>query len=135
MMITGKLTICAAVLAALAATAVGTSLVSAQSYPVPQAPIYSPNPQPYPPASYPTDYRASRPMDFDILDDDEGPNGPGSTALPPPGPVLSPNDPRYGRPLYSDRGPILSPDDPRYGRPAPPPPGGYSGPVVSPDDP
>ena len=83
--------------------------------------------------------------------------GPGSTALPPPGPVLSPNDPRYsgrpvypdqgrpiqspddpryGRPpgLYSDRGPVMSPDDPRYGRPAPPP-GGYSGPVMSPDDP
>ena len=49
-----------------------------------------------------------------------------STALPPPGPVLSPDDPRYGRPMgappvYSDRGvptgPVLSPDDPRYGRP------------------
>jgi lipoprotein-anchoring transpeptidase ErfK/SrfK len=133
MMISGKLTICAAVLAALAATAAGTSRVSAQSYPVPQAPIYSPNPQSYPP-SYPTDYRAPRPMDFDILEDDEGPDGPGSAALPPPGPVLSPNDPRYGRPLYSDRGPIMSPDDPRYGRPAPPPPG-YSGPVLSPDDP
>ena len=55
-----------------------------------------------------------------------------SAALPPPGPVLSPSDPRYGRPaaapVYSDRGapmptgPILSPDDPRYGRPAGPPP-------------
>ena len=71
--------------------------------------------------------------DFDALDDDDdAPNGQNATALPPPGPVLSPSDPRYGRPaaapVYSDRGapmptgPILSPDDPRYGRPAGPPP-------------
>ena len=36
----------------------------------------------------------------------------GSTALSPPGPVLSPDDPRYGRPagrrpVYSDRGPPM----------------------------
>ena len=89
--------------------------------------------------------------DFDALDDDDAPNAQSSTALPPPGPVLSPADPRYGRPagapVYSDRGapmptgPILSPDDPRYGRPAGAPV--YSdrgapmptGPVLSPDDP
>src|SRR6478736_2088657 len=41
----------------------------------------------------------------------------------PTAPIYSPDDPRYGRPTYSDRappmptGPILSPDDPRYGRP------------------
>jgi lipoprotein-anchoring transpeptidase ErfK/SrfK len=42
---------------------------------------------------------------------------------------MSPDDPRYGRPMgapvYSDRvptGPVMSPDDPRYGRPAGPPP-------------
>ena len=56
---------------------------------------------------------------------DEAPN---AAALPPPGPVMSPDDPRYGRPygappVYSNRtapptGPVLSPDDPRYGRPA-----------------
>jgi lipoprotein-anchoring transpeptidase ErfK/SrfK len=46
--------------------------------------------------------------------------------------VLSPTDPRYGRPdsrpIYSDRapGPILSPSDPRYGRPDGPPPVIYS---------
>jgi lipoprotein-anchoring transpeptidase ErfK/SrfK len=49
--------------------------------------------------------------------------------------VLSPDDPRYGRPygappVYSDRGvptgPILSPNDPRYGRPDGPPPVIYS---------
>ena len=71
--------------------------------------------------------------DFDALDDDdEAPNGQNSAALPTPGPVMSPSDPRYGRPaagpVYSDRGapmptgPVLSPDDPRYGRPAGPPP-------------
>src|SRR6202789_335090 len=103
------LTICAAISAALAVEAVGTSLASAQGYPPPGT-VYSPSPQPYPPSGYPADYRAPRPMDYDALDDDEGPNGPGSTALPPPGP----NDPRYGRrPVYSDQGPGLSPDDPR----------------------
>jgi lipoprotein-anchoring transpeptidase ErfK/SrfK len=124
------LTICAAVSAVLAVEAMGTPLASAQGYPPPGT-VYSPSPQPYPP--YPGDYRAApRPADFDVLDDDDGPNGPGSTALPPPGP----NAPRYGRPVYSDQGPILSPDDPRYGRPAGPPPN-YSdrGPVMSPDDP
>jgi len=50
---------------------------------------------------------------------------------------MSPDDPRYGRPMgappiYSDRGqpmptgPVMSPDDPRYGRPAGPPPVIYS---------
>jgi lipoprotein-anchoring transpeptidase ErfK/SrfK len=66
--------------------------------------------------------------DFDALEDDEAQQG--SVGLSPPGPVLSPDDPRYGRPMgapvYSDRGPILSPDDPRYGRPSGPPPVIYS---------
>ena len=137
------LTICAA----LAAGAAGTSFALAQSYPVAPGPAYSTAPQPYPPGGYPADYR--RAPDFDALDDDESPNAPSSTALSPPGPVLSPDDPRYGRPagappVYSDRamptGPILSPDDPRYGRPAGAPPL-YSdravptGPILSPDDP
>ncbi len=146
------LTICAAVSAVLAAEAVGTSLASAQSYP-PQGGVYSPTPQPYPP--YPTDYRAAppRPLDYDVLEDDEGPRG-----LSPPGAVPSPNDPRYSRrPVYPDErpiaspddpryghapgmppvysGPVMSPDDPRYGRPAGAPPTNYSGPVMSPDDP
>jgi lipoprotein-anchoring transpeptidase ErfK/SrfK len=127
------LTICAA----LAAGAVGTSLALAQSYPPPPGGIYSTAPQPYPPPGYPADYRrapAGMP-DFDSLEDDEAPNAQSSTALPPPGPVLSPDDPRYGRPdnmrpVYSDRavptGPVLSPDDPRYGRPDGPPPVIYS---------
>ncbi|HZE56112.1 MAG TPA: L,D-transpeptidase family protein [Bradyrhizobium sp.] len=143
------LTICAVVSAASAAGVAGTSLASAQSYPIPPGAVYSPHPPPYPPGGYSTDYRAPRPMDFDVLEDDDGPNRQSSTALPPPGPVLSPDDPRYGRPMiappvYSDRtvptGPILSPDDPRYGRPAGAPPV-YSdrtmptGPILSPDDP
>ena len=128
------LTICAAVSAACAAGALGTSLASAQGNPVPPAPVYSPVPQPYPAGRYPSDYRTPRPTDFDILEDEE-PDGPGSMALPVPGPILSPDDPRYGRPappVYSS--PILSPDDPRYGRPAGAPPV-YSGPILSPDDP
>jgi lipoprotein-anchoring transpeptidase ErfK/SrfK len=87
--------------------------------------------------------------DFDALDDDDAPNTMSSPALPPPGPVLSPDDPRYGRPdrgrpIYSDRaaptGPILSPDDPRYGRPDNGRPlysdrAAPTGPILSPDDP
>jgi lipoprotein-anchoring transpeptidase ErfK/SrfK len=132
MMIKQILTICAAV----AAGAAGTSPALAQGYPVPPGSIYSTAPPPYPPAGYPTDYRrAPGPPDFDALEDDEAPNAHGSTALSSPGPVLSPDDPRYGRPMgappvYSDRGaptgPILSPDDPRYGRPNGPPPVIYS---------
>jgi lipoprotein-anchoring transpeptidase ErfK/SrfK len=150
MMIKRMLTICAAV----AAGAAGTSLALAQGYPpVPPGSVYSSAPppySPYPPAGYPADYRRGPGVpDFDSLEDDEGPSPRNSAGLPPPGPVLSPDDPRYGRPLgpppvYSDRyqppGPILSPDDPRYARPAGPPPV-YSdrnmptGPILSPDDP
>src|SRR6202048_3476365 len=115
MMIKQILTICAAVTAGAA----GTFLALGE--------VYSPPLPSYPPGGYPADYRrAPGGPDFDALDDDEAPNAQSSTALPPPGPVLSPDDPRYGRPdgarpFYSDRGaptgPILSPDDPRYGRP------------------
>src|SRR5712664_4245007 len=135
MMIKQILTICAAVAAGLAVT----SLALAQGYPVAPGPLYStaPAPAPYPPGGYPADYRrAPGAPDFDALEeDDEAPNAQSSTALPPPGPALSPADPRYGRPLgappvYSDRGaptgPILSPDDPRYGRTDGPPPVIYS---------
>jgi lipoprotein-anchoring transpeptidase ErfK/SrfK len=130
MMINRILTICAAA----AACAAGTSLAQAQqSYPVPPGAVYSTAPGAYPPGGYVVDERR-RPgePDFDLLEDDEAPNAQSSTALSPPGPVMSPNDPRYGRPMgapvYSDRGPpmptgpVMSPDDPRYGRPAGPPP-------------
>ena len=137
--------------AAIAAGLAGTSLAHAQQgYPA-QGQVYSTAPGPYVPGGYATDERR-RPgePDFDALDDDDdAPNGQNAAALPPPGPVLSPSDPRYGRPaaapVYSDRGapmptgPILSPDDPRYGRPAGPPaviyadrpPGGSQQPAYS----
>ena len=137
-MIKRTLTICAA----LAACTAGVSLVQAQqAYPVPPGAVYSAAPPAYP------DYRRGpSEADFDALEDDEAPN---ATALPTPGPVMSPDDPRYGRsygaaPVYTDRGaptgPIMSPDDPRYGRPAGPPPvysdrNAPTGPVMSPDDP
>src|SRR6266849_3331386 len=134
MMIKQILTICAAVAAGLA----GTSLALAQGYPVAPGPLYStaPAPAPYPPGGYPADYRrAPGAPDFDALEEeDDAPNAQSSTALPPPGPILSPSDPRYGRPagppVYTARGaptgPILSPDDPRYGRLDGPPPVIYS---------
>jgi lipoprotein-anchoring transpeptidase ErfK/SrfK len=128
MMINRILTICAAV----AAGAAGTSLAHAQqAYPTTPGAVYSTAPGPYVPGGYAVDERrAPGAPDFDALEDDEQPNAQSSTALPPPGPVLSPNDPRYGRPapIYSDRGPpvptgpVMSPDDPRYGRPVGPPP-------------
>ncbi|MBI5129192.1 MAG: L,D-transpeptidase family protein [Rhodopseudomonas palustris] len=127
-------------LATVAAISAGSSMAHAQSYSTA-------------PGSYattaPGEYRRQMP-DFDNVDDEEGVAAGPSAALPPPGPVMSPEDPRYGRPVgappvYSDRapvpqGPVLSPDDPRYGRPmgapvysdrAPAP----QGPVMSPDDP
>ncbi len=140
------LTICAALMAGAA----GTSLALAQGYPVsPPGAVYAPAPQPYPPGGYPADYRRGPgpgAPDFDSLEDDEAPNAQSSTALSPPGPVLSPDDPRYAhpersRPIYTDRGaptgPILSPDDPRYAHAADPPPanGAPTGPVLSPNDP
>ena len=144
-MIKRLLTICAAV----AASSAVTSVAVAQGYPRPPGPVYSTSPAPYPPGGYAVDERrAPGAPDFDALDDDDMPNAQSSTALPLPGPVLSPDDPRYGRPMgppvysdrgppppyydrgappvYSDRGPVLSPDDPRYGRPAGPPPVIYS---------
>src|SRR5216683_5820521 len=124
--------------AAVAAGSAATSLALAQGYSVPPGAVYStaPAPAPYPPGGYPADYRrAPGAPDFDALEEeDDAPNAQSSTALPPPGPILSPSDPRYGRPagppVYTARGaptgPILSPDDPRYGRPDGPPPVIYS---------
>jgi lipoprotein-anchoring transpeptidase ErfK/SrfK len=115
MMINRILTICAAAALGVA----GTSFAHAQQgYPT-QGPAYSAAPRPYPQGNMPN---------FDALDDEDAPQD--SAALPPPGPVMSPDDPRYGRPMnappvYSDRapaGPVMSPDDPRYGRPMSAPP-------------
>lgn len=90
------------ILAVAAAGMAGTSAVMAQGYPqgyqqAPPAGSY------VAPGAYPPD---SAMPDFDALDDD-GPQAPSSTALSTPGPA----------PL----GPVMSPDDPRYGRPSPPP--------------
>ena len=142
-MIRRILTICAAVTAGAAwASSAQAQSYPVQSYPPPPGATYS---SPYPPNGAPANYRRAPGVpDFDSLDDEE-PQG--STALSPPGPVMSPDDPRYGRPMgapvYSDRnaptGPVMSPDDPRYGRPMGAPV--YSdrnaptGPVMSPDDP
>src|SRR3954462_5438168 len=89
MMINRLLTI----FAAAAACAAGTSLVHAQQgNPVPPGSVYSAAPGPYVPGGYVVDERRGPGApDFDALEDDE-PNGPGSTALSSPGPVLSPND-------------------------------------------
>jgi lipoprotein-anchoring transpeptidase ErfK/SrfK len=121
MMIKRILTICAALTAVLAAGVAGTSLALAQQgYPVPPGSVYSAAPPPYPPGGYPADYRRGPPgpPDFDALEDDEVMEG--SAALPPPGVP----------PVYSSRGvpqgPVLSPDDPRYGRLGGPPPVIYS---------
>jgi len=101
--------------AGLAGTPVALiSVASAQSYPPP--PGYS---QPLQPAPY--DARDSRSApDFDRLDgDDRGP-----TALSPPGYQQQPNyqqsapqQQSYQQPGLDPRGPVMSPDDPRYGRP------------------
>ncbi|CAN5309963.1 L,D-transpeptidase [soil metagenome] len=95
----------------------GAPLALAQSYPPP--PGYS---QPLQPAPYgvPGRYADDRGApDFDRLDgDDRG------TGLPPPGYQQQPNyqqsapqQQSYQQPGLDPRGPVLSPDDPRYGRP------------------
>jgi lipoprotein-anchoring transpeptidase ErfK/SrfK len=78
---------------------------------------------------------APRPTDdmpnFDDADDVPSSRAGNPTALSSPGPILSPDDPRYGRgagspQVYSHQaapqGPVMSPDDPRYGRPYTPSP-------------
>lgn len=125
----------------------GHSLALAQSYPAASPSGYSIPADPnYPPGGYPAASRSDRAIDampdFDSLDEDEAPaarggrpmTGLSTPGIPPQGPVMSPDDPRYGRPagapVYSDRavpqGPVMSPDDPRYGRPMGPPPVVYS---------
>lgn len=96
-----------AVLAVLAAAGVTASSTT-------DAQILSPPAQAYPsqqsyPGSEPSPYRGpnARVPNFDALDDDD--RSQGSVAMQAPGPVLSPDDPRYGRPMgpppviYSDR--------------------------------
>jgi hypothetical protein len=99
------------------ASLAGAPVALAQSYPPP--PGYS---QPLQPAPYGAGatIRQSRVPDFDRLDgDDRG------TALSPPGYQQQPNyqqqpaqqQQSYQQPGLDPRGPVMSPDDPRYGRP------------------
>ena len=114
-----------AILAVAMAGAAGVSFAQAQqAYPAPPGSVYSqtPAPYPYPPGGYPTDSRRG-PPNFDSLEDDDS----DVAALPPPGPpvrapgpILSPDDPRYANAVPS--GAVMSPEDPRYGRPQGPPP-------------
>ncbi|WP_315837985.1 L,D-transpeptidase family protein [Bradyrhizobium prioriisuperbiae] len=100
------------IFAVAAAGLAGTSAALAQGYPqggysqggYAQGQAYTGAPAGYtPPGAYPAD---SALPDFDAIDDD-APQAPSSTALSTPGPA--------------PRGPVMSPDDPRYGRPSPPP--------------
>lgn len=109
-----------ALLAVLAASgALGCSASVAQVYAPPLQQPY-PESRNYPGDAYRGTYARPRP-NFDVLEDDDA-QPQGSVALSPPGPVMSPDDPRYGRPmgpppaaysdrpsgpapLYSDRGP------------------------------
>ena len=127
------------VAAAGALCAAGATFASAQGY---SNQGYSSQGYPssgYSNSTHPPDYR-DRPQEsgslpqFDDIDD-RGASA-GTTAQSSPGPILSPEDPRYGRPagsppVYSSqtapRGPVMSPDDPRYGRPYTPPTASYSG--------
>ena len=124
---------------ALCSTA-GLSLAVAQGYPAASSRDSSdyaiPADPGYPPGGYPANARGNAMdamPDFDAVDDDDAARSRGgrpagglsSPGMANQGPVMSPDDPRYGRPAgsqtYSDRGapqgPVMSPDDPRYGRP------------------
>jgi lipoprotein-anchoring transpeptidase ErfK/SrfK len=119
------------IFATVAVGAAGTSLAQAQGYPQPPGPVYSAAA----PSASPADYNRPDAMDgvpdYDAVDDDQAPRRHNSAGLPTPGPIMSPDDPRYGRPdsapVYSSRapqgpapqGPVMSPDDPRYGQPGP----------------
>jgi len=114
------------ILAVFATVALGSAAAPAVAQIYQQPPGYSNQPYRGPSSAVP---------DFDALDDDDTPLSQNPAALPPPGlgraplgPVLSPDDPRYGRPAANAAplGPVLSPNDPRYGQPAGPPPVIYS---------
>jgi lipoprotein-anchoring transpeptidase ErfK/SrfK len=115
-----------------AACLAGAPVALAQAYPPP--PGYA---QPLQPAPYgaPAGYRDDRSVpDFDRLDEDDRGAG-----LPPPGYQQQPNyqqsapsQQTYQQPGLDPRGPVMSPDDPRYGRPTaytPPPASSDRGPA------
>ena len=118
-------------LATVAVCAAGSSAVLAQSYPVQTGPTILRDPN-YPPGGYPADSRSLRNApDFDDLDDGRPPVGQRRELPPqsysdraPSGPVMSPDDPRYGRPAGSP--PVIYSDRNYNDRPAGPPPREYS---------
>lgn len=143
-------------------SAAGHSLAVAQGYPQASPSGYSIPAEPgYPAGGYPAGPRGSAMdamPDFDALDEDDVPSrngrpqgGLSSPGIANQGPVMSPDDPRYGRPaprtamgqpgnpdlppaspLLPPQGPVMSPDDPRYGRPMPQPQTySYRGPAES----
>src|SRR5436853_5663668 len=99
------------------ASAWTSSIVLAQVYappsPPPGYPAYPTNSNP--PTVYPPGYRAP-PPDIDLMDDDDDlvpqgtlpqsvvPQGNRANATPSPGPILSPDDPRYARGLPPSAG-------------------------------
>jgi lipoprotein-anchoring transpeptidase ErfK/SrfK len=131
MMIKRILTVFATVLAGAA----GTSLASAQGYPPAPGTVYSASSPAYPAEpSYPAE--DGRPAAMDGLPDfdsagDQSPPPHDSAALPAPGPIMSPDDPRYGQPgpaRYPTRGPetVASTGGPTSGF-SPPAPVGADG--------
>lgn len=118
-----------AILAVAAAGVAGTPSAMAQTYAQPTSPSY-----PAPPGSYPPPAAPDQMPDFDNLDDDAA-APPAPTALSTPGPVMSPDDPRYGRPagpppvIYSDR-PAAPADGPVALRPPGAIDGSAAGPVT-----
>ncbi|WP_291694034.1 L,D-transpeptidase [Bradyrhizobium sp.] len=132
MMINRILATCVVVTAGAAAM---SHVQAQQAYPPPPGSVYPSGRVPYdssvyPPSSggYSADYRrnaAGAPQDFDALDDQDPDEAAAVVPPPGPGPILSPDDPRYARGVPSaysaaPTGPVMSPDDPRYGRPASP---------------
>ena len=103
--------------AGVAAMPLTATLALAQSYPPP--PGYS-QPLQTVPGGYDRDARGA--PDFDLLEDDEAPGRRGDVALSPPGYQQQPSNNYQNQPRTYEQqgytGPILSPDDPRYGRPA-----------------
>lgn len=86
------------VFAAMALSGVSVSAASAQGY-HPSSPGYVAAPAPYQGAAQGQPRSLAMP-DFDALDDEQDDRrGRPMTGLPTPGPVMSPDDPRYGRPM------------------------------------
>jgi lipoprotein-anchoring transpeptidase ErfK/SrfK len=108
--------------AVFAVTAAGMPLASAQNYPAP--PGYDRSIQ-----AAPTGYSDRGESNFDLIEDDNAPGQPGSASLSPPGYQQGGSQSGYQvnsqQPAYQrqsvPQGPVMSPDDPRYGAPANPP--------------